>query len=188
MGVWDTVGALGIPLQGLACLTNRGHQFHDVELSGSVHNAYQALAVDERRGPFRPSLWMHKPKEGQTIEQVWFAGVHVDVGGGYREGGLSDLTFAWMKSKAEACGLVLDGAYVSTAAAPDPNGVLHNSRTGIYRVLPSHVRPIGDPGYANQSLHPGLLERYRSDDGYRPSNLVDYLKRMKRTETVATPL
>ena len=48
-----------------------------------VEKRLSALAIDERRTPFEPTLWMHKPKPGQTIEQVWFCGVHSDVGGGY---------------------------------------------------------------------------------------------------------
>src|ERR1043165_3827651 len=83
IGVWDTVGALGIPGED-----SHKYAFHDTELSGSVRNAYHALAIDERRGPFKPTLWDFVPKPGQTVEQVWFAGVHSDAGGGYPETGL----------------------------------------------------------------------------------------------------
>ncbi|MDF3010573.1 MAG: hypothetical protein K0S03_1369, partial [Burkholderiales bacterium] len=83
IGVWDTVGSLGIPLRGLRWLTRREHQFHDTELSGSVQVACHALAIDERRAPFAPTLWDYKPKPGQQVEQVWFCGAHSDVGGGY---------------------------------------------------------------------------------------------------------
>ena len=79
IGVWDTVGALGIPIRALGRLTRGRYEFHDTELSGSVENGFHALAIDERRGPFAPTLWSEKPK-GHRVEQVWFAGVHGDVG------------------------------------------------------------------------------------------------------------
>src|SRR5947207_2001697 len=102
---WDTVGALGIPIPGG---DTHKFAFHDTELSGNVHFAYHALAIDERRGPFQPSLWDFKPKPEQKIEQVWFAGVHSDVGGGYQEPGLSDIAMQWMMDKAGGTGLALD--------------------------------------------------------------------------------
>ena len=89
IGVWDTVGALGIPVRGLRALRKGRYEFHDVELSKYVKHGYHALAIDEGRGPFKPSLWAAKENPGQTVEQVWFAGVHSDVGGGYASSGLS---------------------------------------------------------------------------------------------------
>ncbi|MGY0559281.1 phospholipase effector Tle1 domain-containing protein [Luteimonas sp. A277] len=62
IGVWDTVGALGIPVRGLRSLTAHKYRFHDVELSGSVRNAAHALAIDERRAPFEAARWAFKPK------------------------------------------------------------------------------------------------------------------------------
>ena len=114
IGVWDTVGALGIPVRGLSRLTARRHEFHDVELSRYVKHACHALAIDERRGPFRPSLWRAEPKEGQLVEQVWFAGVHGDVGGSLDEG-LGKPAFEWMKERASYAGLALD----ETPRVPD---------------------------------------------------------------------
>lgn len=81
LGVWDTVGALGIPVAGLRRLTADKYLFHDTELSGTVKNAAHALAIDEYRGAFQPTLWRWKPKEGQRVTQTWFAGAHSDVGG-----------------------------------------------------------------------------------------------------------
>ncbi len=107
IGVWDTVGALGIPLRGLSKLTAHRYEFHDVELSRYVQHASHALAIDERRGPFRPSLWQAKPKEGQIVEQVWFAGVHSDVGGSL-DPALGMPSFDWMKERASSAGLALD--------------------------------------------------------------------------------
>jgi uncharacterized protein (DUF2235 family) len=103
LGVWDTVGRLGIPIGGfrLFHFISRRWLFHDTTLSSTVAAAYQALAIDERRRPFKPSLWTlsetaKKPDAEQVVEQVWFSGVHSNVGGGYADSGLSDITLNWM--------------------------------------------------------------------------------------------
>ena len=108
VGVWDTVGALGIPIDGFRPpWLSRLWTFHDTTLSRYVRNAYHALAIDERRRPFRPTLWVQQDDaENQTLEQVWFSGVHCDVGGGYRDPGLSEIPLLWMAEKARSCGLV----------------------------------------------------------------------------------
>src|SRR5689334_11453401 len=79
IGVWDTVGALGIP-HSRFCRSE--FQFHDTNLSPRVDFAFQALAIDEQRAPFVPAIWKTTPTPGQTVEQVWFAGVHSNIGGG----------------------------------------------------------------------------------------------------------
>ncbi len=181
IGVWDTVGALGIPLLMLRFLNWR-FRFHDVDLSSKVANAFQALAIDERRGPFRPSIWnqqKHAPPE-QALEQVWFPGVHSNIGGGYVDTGLSDIAFEWMLQKAQTCGLVFDRNEVPDGIHPNPLGELRNSRKGFYRVLPQCDRPIDDNRYekANECVHPSALERKEAvqEPQYAPKNLVEYLK------------
>ena len=192
IGVWDTVGSLGIPVRGLRALTASKYRFHDVELSGSVQHACQALAIDERRAPFEAARWAHIPKPGQTVEQMWFCGVHSDVGGGYplSESGLSDIALQWMRDKAREDGLAIDP--VVDAAYPleqKATAKLHVSKKGLYRLTPGNDRVIGlaaeprqqpdgtssrrDP---TQSLHPSVLDRWDRDPGYRPRNLRDYLR------------
>ena len=190
IGVWDTVGALGIPLRGLRSLTRGKHQFHDTELSGVVENAYHALAIDERRMPFEPTLWMYKPKPGQTIEQVWFCGVHSDVGGGYPEHGLSDITLDWMIGKAKSTGLAFDNSAMQAhPLEPDPCAELHNSKTGLYRLTAGVDRAIGwtikNPDASDaakrddptQSVHNSVRTRWDNDPKYRPPALRDYFKK-----------
>lgn len=191
IGVWDTVGSLGIPLRGLRRLTRKKHQFHDTELSGSVEFAYHALAIDERRSPFQPTLWQYKPKPGQTIEQAWFPGVHSNVGGGYPDRALADITLEWMTEKARATGLAFDKKVETLMpCTPDCNGKLYNSKTGMYRLTPGHDRTIGRSIKSNrntgteeeghdptQTIHPSALERWDADAAYRPKNLLDYFKR-----------
>jgi uncharacterized protein (DUF2235 family) len=80
VGVWDTVGALGIPMPFWGTLGEKEFLFHDLEPSKIIKHARHAVAIDENRIDFEPSLWNEKP--GIDLKQVWFAGVHSDVGGG----------------------------------------------------------------------------------------------------------
>src|SRR5208282_1163981 len=125
VGVWDTVGALGIPaiFGGIA----QSCGFLDTNLHPDVLNAYQALAIDERRQEFPPTLWTPPaaPVAGQVLEQVWFAGVHCDVGGGYPETGLSDTTYSWMLAKAMKLGLQVSPGVAAEYPSPfDPANAL----------------------------------------------------------------
>ncbi|MDZ7291495.1 MAG: DUF2235 domain-containing protein [candidate division KSB1 bacterium] len=178
IGVWDTVGALGIPLRGLRFLTRRRYQFHDVRLSRSVDYAYHAVAIDERRKPFKPTLWETANAPGQTVEQVWFAGVHSNIGGGYRDTGLSDLAFLWIKEKAEAAGLTFDQEYIDTVFHPDPFGVMRNSKKGLYLLTGNYLRPIDAGTNSNESVHASAITRYHNySPPYKPPNLTDYLNK-----------
>ena len=96
VGVWDTVGALGIPLESFGEFNKEAFEFHDTELSDIVENGIHAIAVDENREPYKVTLWTPKEKLKQTIEQRWFIGAHADVGGGYPSRALSDVTLRWM--------------------------------------------------------------------------------------------
>jgi uncharacterized protein (DUF2235 family) len=175
IGVWDTVGSLGIPLRGLRSLTRRKHRFHDTELSGSVEYAFHALAIDERRAPFEPTLWLEKPKPNQLVAQTWFPGVHSDVGGGYAESDLSDITLQWMMDNAELAGLAFDSRVTSARPlAGKPGGVVHQSKKGMYRLTKGVDRTIGT-GYT-QTVHPSAIERWDRLPDYRPSNLRAYFR------------
>ncbi|RBR10225.1 uncharacterized protein FIESC28_09611 [Fusarium coffeatum] len=96
IGVWDTVGALGIPDMGhWVTIDNsrfrKAYQFHDTDLSANVKHAYHALALDEQRGPFSPCLWCVKPDNKTTkLVQCWFPGAHINVGGGSSDNALTD--------------------------------------------------------------------------------------------------
>lgn len=128
LGAWDTVAALGVPIKGLNGALNRvpffKHSFHDLKLSRCVRHARHALSIDENRKDFSLTPWQTEengqsllgevyvdPRSGldggrtgkieqQSVRQVWFSGVHTDVGGGYVSGGLSNITLAWMIDEA----------------------------------------------------------------------------------------
>lgn len=187
IGIWDTVGALGIPAWGLGKYLNRRHEFHDVELSGSVARGYHALAIDERRRSFQPSIWkrfdkdghqIFEPKEGQTIKQVWFAGYHSDVGGGTSYAGLSDLALEWMIETTKGTGLGFDQDYLAKYVHPHALAPAHDSRSGVWKYLPSHERELGDAWPQTESVHPAVLERRRDmSPRYNPANLERYIKK-----------
>ena len=101
VGVWDTVGALGIPLTVLKDVNMKFYEFHDTNLSNIVENAYHALAIDEHRQDYMATLWNPDTAPQQKLEQRWFVGAHCDVGGGYKDRRLSDLTLSWMQQKAQ---------------------------------------------------------------------------------------
>ena len=109
--------------------------FHDTRLHDTIDVALHALAIDEQRGPFRPTLFTLP--EGTTlashqhVEQTWFAGTHADVGGGWPETELSDIALLWMAERAAATtGLAIDIDKLKEAAKPDPFGLQHFSATG----------------------------------------------------------
>lgn len=125
IGVWDTVGALGFPVAPWSPLgiINRPWRFHDTTLSSWVDHARHAVAVDERRGPFRPTMWERsgRARPGQqTLSQAWFAGVHSDVGGGYDDPGLAQVALAWMLDGASAVGLDVDRGLVRADGGWEP--------------------------------------------------------------------
>ena len=179
MGVWDTVGALGLPVGGILKFINKRWAFHDMTLSSWVDNAFQALAIDEHRKPFQPSVWdRSQSANGQILEQVWFAGVHSNVGGSYPQTGLSDITLLWMIAKSAACGLAVDANCVNALykPKPDPSGTIVDSQTIWYKItgLGDYIRPMGQK--AGESIASSAIDRMNSaSNDYHPPNLRDYL-------------
>ena len=122
VGVWDTVGSLGIPAI-FGAVSPLLYGFLDTSLNPQILNAFHAVAVDERRQEFPATLWDSPPAPGQTMEQVYFCGVHCDVGGGYADDAgtgtaLSDITFSWMMARAQALGLVFDPGVLAKYPSP----------------------------------------------------------------------
>lgn len=139
LGVWDTVGALGVPGQILAGLNHDLYGFLDTGPCAVVQHGYHALAIDEHRDEFVPTLWTGKAPAGVTIEQVWFAGAHADVGGGYVTRQLADIPLVWMARKAEQHDLALDWSCLPDPEGLNPKAASHNSSSGFF--LKDRLRP-----------------------------------------------
>ena len=140
IGVWDTVGALGIPAPFLGTLGTTRYLFHDTEPSSIIDCARHAVSIDETREDFEPTLWSHKPSV--DLKQVWFAGVHTDIGGGYADHRLGDYAGKWLLDEACQCGLSC-APHLETQMHPDHSGPQHNEYRGFYRALRrSRVREV----------------------------------------------
>jgi hypothetical protein len=180
VGVWDTVGSLGIPAYvGVPDLfrSRERYQFLDVRLDRRIPHARHAVSLDEMRGPFRPTLWRDVAPH-QDVKQVWFPGNHGDVGGGHREKGLSDDALDWMMREATSTiGLTFDRGRI-TDFAPDPAGLPHGERGGLVGAaleVALQPRPRATPSV--DRLHPlpdvsrSAYERQRMN-GYRPTRTL----------------
>jgi len=173
IGVWDTVGSLGIPA-AFGASDPIVYGFLDTSLHPDVLNAYHALAIDEKRGQFPATLWTGPTAPGQTLEQVWFTGVHSDIGGGEPDdlpgtAALSDITLGWIMSKASKLGLQFDPAVLAQYTIPlDPEYALDKLHTSwtIVNGFPKH-RPIARDSVLSNSV----VIRCQHDHTYRPSNL-----------------
>jgi uncharacterized protein (DUF2235 family) len=145
VGVWDTVGSLGIPVTGLKLPFFRDYyEFHDTELSKIVDYAYHALALDEFREDFAPTLWTKTKPENLAVEQRWFAGAHSDVGGGSEGGRLYELALNWMQQRAQDAGLAMKRVYeIETSDIKAP---IHDSfgsfMFGLYRLFKLNKRYV----------------------------------------------
>ena len=212
IGVWDTVGSLGIPdTASWFPFARASYQFHDTELSKIVKYAYQALALDEHRADFSPTVWTRNPdslKPGETltskkleqieIEQRWFIGSHADVGGGNNCDGagrrpdpLPELPLAWLQQKAIAAGLACDEILIPETDAC--TGVPRNSYAefmyGLYKEFsPPFDRTLGNG--VNEKVDDSVWERWLADATYRSPSLAQALTRaivLMSFETVVPP-
>jgi uncharacterized protein (DUF2235 family) len=199
VGVWDTVAAYGSPLAELTMGIDKyifPLSMPDRVLNPKVGIARHALALDEERDTFHPLLWdEYAEADTERIKQVWFAGVHCDVGGGYPDDGLSYQPLDWMMDEAAAAGLrFLPGAKERFAPPPNRSAPLHDSRKGLagyYRYQPrrldAYLRPplpvnrlLVDPRPAASAqlravlLHESVLQRIREvGSRYAPIVLPD---------------
>src|SRR3981081_1000974 len=164
IGVWDTVAAYGLPIDEMT----RGvsNWIWPLELPNKTFNdkikkARHALAIDDERATFHPVLWdeepthtqpsgVSRPTSDEQLLQVWFSGVHSNVGGGYPDDSLANITLAWMMAEAKQAGLLFKDmpdaepdALLSTDSAKDKDGRLYDSRSGLggyYRYSPRKIR------------------------------------------------
>jgi uncharacterized protein (DUF2235 family) len=175
VGVWDTVGSLGIPAI-FGQIDQKQFGFLDTALHPDVKNAYQCLAIDEQRAQFPATLWDSKPVDGQTIEQVWFSGCHGDVGGGTLLGGgvdagtrLCDITLSWMVAKAQALGLTFDPAVLPQFQSLPALYALDAIRQTWQ---PADGKPFSRPIAADASIANSVAVRVQYALTYKPGNLT----------------
>jgi uncharacterized protein (DUF2235 family) len=174
VGVWDTVGSLGIP-SAIGAIDPLLYGFLDTSLNPKIKHGYHALAMDERRAQFPPTLWSGQPAPGQTLEQVWFTGAHSDVGGGESDDGpgttaLSDITLGWMMGKASALGLQFDSNVQKQYTCPlDPVVALDKFHESWKVFCGFPLRRSIDK---NASIANSVLVRCEHDTAWRPQNLA----------------
>lgn len=139
LGVFDTVAALGLPNKWISAFLDKifPHKFHSFELSDSVEYARHALSIDDERITFHPTLWnkLSSDQPPERMKQVWFCGVHTDVGGGYKEDELSNISLRWMINEARSKGLIIyekAPAYqLFLSSEINVDGVMHNEQQGF---------------------------------------------------------
>ncbi|MBL4775643.1 MAG: DUF2235 domain-containing protein [Mariprofundus sp.] len=181
IGVWDTVDAIGVPVDELReivyLLAKTRFTRHKDELNASIENAYHALAIDDERKTFHPMLWQEDGFAG-NVQQVWFAGVHSNVGGGYPKDSLSFISLDWMMKKAAECGLEFCPSKWLDLTAPnkafgdyqeqaDRNGRIYDSRAGLgvyYRYSPRKIEKLwaAENPAKYPTIHESVLTRIKS--------------------------
>ena len=155
VAVWDTVGCLGVPdidVHGVKMYSDahRELSFVNTEVPGNVEFAYQALALDEEREPYSPTLWESPSKDSplKLLKQCWFPGTHSSVGGGYSDTSISDITLAWLVTQLSRH-LTFDSEYIlrqqkqneqfyvdhKVPVAPWAMGMIQRSDTGTLNTV-----------------------------------------------------
>lgn len=181
IGVWDTVDAVGSPWDSFTDLLNVffHFKFSDRTLSDRVDVGRHAIAIDDERGTFEPVLWNEAGETTDRIRQVWFAGVHSNVGGGYPKQGMSLVTLDWMMGEAETAGLgFIPGARESYRATQNVHDKCYDSRSGLakyYRYEPRDLKKLCEhAGIGTVRIHESAFHRLAvATDGYAPSGVPD---------------
>lgn len=171
VGAWDTVGALGIPFS-LMGLFDCDDEFYDTKMGSNVAIARHALAIDEQREDFEPTIW--RPRPGVDLKQVWFAGVHSDIGGSYppdKQTGLraSDLPLDWMVGEVRQAGLIVE-PHLKASLTDGKKAKLNKSRKHVFRLKAALHRSL-ELDAIPIFVHPSVKFRYEQDPTYRPPQL-----------------
>jgi uncharacterized protein (DUF2235 family) len=198
VGIWDTVGALGIPFAAANPFNVARYQFLETHLRLTNTFAFHALAVDEHRALFEPTLWTktvaHDAGESphqrtlNQVEQRWFVGAHANVGGGYPNDILAQAPLKWLMEKAAQQGLKFKSEITLDTFDSEITDSYADFAFGLYRrVSRRYFRPIGkapDVGTRfttstiNETIDAGVFERWRKDPTYRPKNVAEWAQRV----------
>ncbi|MDK1378187.1 MULTISPECIES: DUF2235 domain-containing protein [unclassified Sinorhizobium] len=201
VGVWDTVGALGVPAFSLAGVSSSTLKFHHTGLRKPIRHGFHALAIDEHRAKFAPTPWTIRTKVADTtaapmrpiesVEQRWFVGAHANVGGGCFNDTLAQIPLQWMMQKASKLGLAfrnkleLEGDEHLGAISDSYKEFLKGAYSWVSKRSYRPVAPepfVGTSGIharVNETIDSSVFERWREDINYRPPNLIDWAKRKK---------
>ena len=221
VGLWDTVAAYGLPIEEMARGISRwfsGLRLPDRRLSKCVQRACHALSLDDERTTFHPMLWDESEEtaaqpdqtgarhtKDERISQVWFSGVHANVGGGYPDDSLAHVSLCWIMQEAALCGLTFKRSPESEPDAVktkhsmmDDNGRLYDSRTGLFRFYRYGPRKVFDLCHTQLSqrledrveiavpkIHCSVFERIRSGtDQYCPIGVPERYEIVNRDGTI----
>jgi uncharacterized protein (DUF2235 family) len=195
VGVWDTVSSVGWVYDAVRFPYTKATHNPD------LHIVRHAISIDERRAFFRQNLFGAPADPTQDVKEVWFAGVHSDVGGGYpeSESQLAQTALRWMLCEAETAGLKVDAARKADILGGKPQWVkpdpatrnLHKSLRGWWHVAEvwpklTHYEDAQHQWHTtirlnlwrrrmiggNPQIHESVEQRLAiADLGYRPSNL-----------------
>lgn len=173
MGLWDTIEALGLPnYEENVDEVNKRY----VDQICNVAKAYHAVSLDDNRARIYTPILMTRrhlnkfcPEQSidEKVEEVWFAGAHADVGGGYKEGNLSGVSLNWMIGKLNPTGLLPASARVSH----DEYDVVHDAEGAnvlyhyAFKMLSRHPEEYAKGSSYNQQrtkLHPSVISRLGS--------------------------
>jgi uncharacterized protein (DUF2235 family) len=196
LGLWDTVAAYGLPVDEMTRGVSQWIwplELPSHTLNPKIQRACHALSLDDERTTFHPVLWNERHEttkagapystKDERISQVWFAGMHANVGGGYPDDSLACVPLYWIMEEARACGLRFKqppasdpNAIAQTKSAQDKDGRIYNSRSGFssyYRYGPRKIarlcrqkfsRTLGDEVHIDcPKIHESVLERIKNN-------------------------
>lgn len=161
LGVWDTVKSVGLCRRSVTL-------DYTLNNPGLLHGRH-AVSLDERRSHYQTNLWGYK--NGSDFQEVWFPGVHSDVGGSYEACGLAQISLKWMARAAEQYGLLLDKAKMEKIQ-PDPLGLIHNPLKPYWWALGwkrREVRHLNAEPDAGTWIHSSVKARMEAVNSYKPS-------------------
>ena len=180
IGVWDTVSAVGFPIPWVSGFFNKviyRFSFTDNDLNQDVQQACHALSIDDQRKTFHPEIWNEfSVEDKKRIEQVWFSGVHSNVGGGYPKQGMSLVSLNWMMRKAKDAGVeFIEHDLDLYDIKQNVNDKLYDSRHGLsvfYRFKPRDIYQICQEHGVTARIHSSALNRIKQGTGgYAPGNI-----------------
>ena len=212
LGLWDTVAAYGLPIDEMTRGVSRylwPLELPDRQLNPLVRKACHALSLDDERTTFHPLLWDESPEtDPKRITQVWFAGVHSNVGGGYPDDSLAHVSLTWILSEARSRGLTLKAApgadpdaFTRVRSTQDKDGRIYDSRNGLggyYRYGPRSVAALSDTRFSEDKrdcvkieipkIHESVFDRITVDAHiYAPVGLPPAYEILTYDEKIVSP-